>query len=438
MMLQLYWAGRWHDAATLSFAGNAKDGAVYIDYLPDYLRNKAVQYDSACEQAISVNAAVTAVPTEYPRWPGLLDDLLPAGKTRQWWLNRLDISHLPVFEADYQLLRHTCMSPVGNIRIKEATATESQPPLRFPIQHVTSLQHDFLEYANSQGAAVGGATGAAGVAPKLLLMLEGDDVYIDGDFAGKPCAAKPFLVKFARNLRTERDNQVLLAEGAFYRVLQVLLQHSGIRSIDSQQMQIHQVNGQVSLWLPRFDVVAQDGCLHRLGMESVYSIIDAGPGSAWDHFDVVRLLWQKLAGVLDQSKEQFVTEYVLRDLLNLVFGNSDNHGRNMSFLKTAGKVNFAPIYDFAPMKADPEQVTRLFKWGQGAELAGEVNFERVAAGVADLIDPDTLLTALRDMAQRLLQVPSLLAEHGCPAEILHFPALGFAHLPEKLRRMKLR
>lgn len=438
MVLQLYWAGRWHDAATLSFAGTGKDSAVYIDYLPDYLRNQAVQYHSSSEQAVSVNAAVTAIPTEYPRWPGLLDDLLPAGKTRQWWLNRLDIGHLPVFEADCQLLRHTCMSPVGNIRIKEAVQPADQALMRFPIQQVCSLQHDFLEYANSQGAAVGGATGAAGVAPKLLLMLEGDEVYIDGDSAGKPCAARPFLVKFARNLRTARDNQVLLAEGAFYRVLPTLLQQSGIRSIDSQQLQIHQVEGQVSLWLPRFDVVDQDGYLHRLGMESVYSILDAGPGSAWDHFDVVRLLWQKLAGSLEQSREQFVTEYVLRDLLNLVFGNSDNHGRNMSFLKNAGKVCFAPIYDFAPMKADPEQVTRLFKWGQGAELAGEVNFERVAASLADLVDPDLLLTALRAMAQQLLQVPELLKQHGCPEEILHFPAIGFAHLPEKLHRMKLR
>lgn len=438
MVLQLYWAGRWHDAATLSFAGTGKDSAVYIDYLPDYLRNQAVQYHSFSEQAVSVNAAVTAIPTEYPRWPGLLDDLLPAGKTRQWWLNRLDIGHLPAFEADCQLLRHTCMSPVGNIRIKEAVQPADQTLLRFPIQQVCSLQHDFLEYANSQGAAVGGATGAAGVAPKLLLMLEGNKVYIDGDFAGKSCAARPFLVKFARNLRTARDNQVLLAEGAFYRVLDMLLPQSGIRSIDSQQMQIHQVEGQVSLWLPRFDVVEQDGYLHRLGMESVYSILDAGPGSAWDHFDVVRLLWQKLAGLLEQSREQFVTEYVLRDLLNLVFGNSDNHGRNMSFLKNAGKVCFAPIYDFAPMKADPEQVTRLFKWGQGAELAGEVNFERVAAGLADLVDPDLLLTALRAMAEQLLQVPELLKQHGCPEEILQFPAIGFAHLPEKLQRMKLR
>ncbi len=65
MLLQLYWAGRWHDAATLSFAGTGKDSAVYLDYLPDYLRNQAVQCHSLSEQALSVNAAVPALLTQH-------------------------------------------------------------------------------------------------------------------------------------------------------------------------------------------------------------------------------------------------------------------------------------------------------------------------------------------------------------------------------------
>ena len=169
----------------------------------------------------------------------------------------------------------------------------------------------------------------------------------------------------------------------------------------------------------------------------MYSVIDAGPGSAWDHFDVVRVLWDRLGSLMTQSRQQFVTEYVIRDLLNLVFGNSDNHGRNMSFLKQNGQVSYAPIYDFAPMKADPEQVTRLFKWGRGAELAGEVDFAKVAAQLADLTDPEALLTTLRQLAVQLLEVPVMLAQADCPQEILNFPAIGYAYLPEKLARMKL-
>ncbi|WP_337880949.1 HipA domain-containing protein [Rheinheimera sp.] len=437
MILQLYFNGTWHDAAALRVTGPGKDAAVQIDYLMDYLRQPGVHYDSCAEHAVTVNAPVSAVATEYPNWPGLLDDLLPAGKSRQWWLTKLDLTHLPVFDADCALLRHTCMAPVGNLRVKDAVPQTAGPALEFSQHQVCELQHDFLEHANSQGAAVGGATGATGVAPKLLLMLSGDSVFIDGDFAGKPRTATPYLVKFARNFRSPRDNQVLKAEGAYYKVLTQVLEHTSIQTMDTQLMQTHEADGQVSLWLPRFDVVEQQGVMHRLGMESVYSVLNAGPGSAWDHFDVVRILWRKLQGVLTQNCQQFVTEYLMRDLLNLVFGNSDNHGRNQSFLKQNGRLSFAPIYDFAPMKADPEQVTRLFKWGHGTEIGAEVNFALVAERLADLIDPNTLLQELRTLAQQLIQVPQLLEEAGCPEEILQFPAIGFAHLPEKLQKMKL-
>jgi serine/threonine-protein kinase HipA len=438
MLLQTYWDGRWHDAATLNFFGNGKDARVQIEYLLGYLQQTGVIFDSRCEQAVTVNAPVSVIEADYHRWPGLLDDLLPAGKTRQWWLQRLDISHLNVFEADCMLLAKTCMSPVGNVRVKDAVlAPDETATLRFPLETICRLEHDFLEYANSRGAAVGGATGAAGVAPKLLLMVDSNEVYIDGDFAGKQKTGRPYLVKFARNLRSERDNNILKAEAAYYRVLSKLLTNTGISTIDSTGLQLYDVDGHVSLWLPRFDVEEQNGYLHRLGMESVYSVIDAGPGSAWDHFDVVRVLWDRLGGLMTQSRQQFVTEYVIRDLLNLVFGNSDNHGRNMSFLKQNGKVSYAPIYDFAPMKADPEQVTRLFKWGRGAELAGEVNFAKVAEQLADWIDPEVLLSTLRQLAVQLLEVPALLAQADCPHEILNFPAIGFAYLPEKLTRMKL-
>src|SRR5690606_40623965 len=114
------------------------------------------------------------------------------------------------------------------------------------------------------------------------------------------------------------------------------------------------------------------------------------------------LLWQRLDGVFNQTCEAFVTEYVIRDLLNLVFGNSDNHGRNMSFIKDNGQIRFAPIYDFAPMKADPEQVTRLFRWGQGCELAGEVNFRLVSEQLAAYVAPATLLACLQQWAEKLL------------------------------------
>ncbi|MGK3141618.1 HipA domain-containing protein [Pantoea sp. C2G6] len=48
--------------------------------------------------------------------------------------------------------------------------------------------------------------------------------------------------------------------------------------------------------------------------------------------------------------------------LNIQFGNSDNHGRNSAILKKDSGMWLAPIYDFAPMKADPEGVVRTTQW----------------------------------------------------------------------------
>ena len=317
---------------------------------------------------------------------------------------------------------------------EDMTQTSGQ---RFSIDTVCALEHDFLEYANRQGAAVGGATGAAGMAPKLLLMRDNDEVFIDAHFAGQPKSADPYLVKFARNNRTARDNHVLQAEASYYKILPDLLAETGITTMNPAEIQLLQRDNKPSLWLPRFDVVEADGQLTRLGVESIYSIIDAGPGSAWDHFEVITLLWQRLEGLIDLSKQDFAIEYVIRDLLNVIFGNSDNHGRNTSFIKHDGKISFAPIYDFAPMKADPEQITRLFRWHKNCEASGLVDYAKVAQELADFAPPDRLLDALRTLAPKLLDVPEALRAANCPPEILEFPAIGFAHLPEKLNRMGL-
>jgi len=37
MLLQTYWDGRWHDAATLNFFGSGKDARIQIAYLPEKL-----------------------------------------------------------------------------------------------------------------------------------------------------------------------------------------------------------------------------------------------------------------------------------------------------------------------------------------------------------------------------------------------------------------
>lgn len=435
LSIQLFANEKWHDAADIQFSDLALNGAVTLAYNFEFIK-VVPAYGQRDRWACSINAQVSAVPTDYPHWPALLDDILPAGKSRQWWLNYLDLARQSEFQQNIGLLRHACIAPIGHLRIKQAF--ENRPPqnnVRFPIQQAIAMQYDFLEYANQQGAAIGGATGAGGVAPKLLLMVENEEVYIDPDFAGKPISAIPYLVKFARNNRSERDNNILKAEGIYYRVLANLLVDTPMKTINIEGLRIEEHQGQVSLWLPRFDVVVENGEAKRIGLESVYSIIDAGPGSAQEHFDVIHRLWQQLKLVSKMSPADFVKEYVARDLLNIVFGNSDNHGRNTAFLKLENDVRFAPIYDFAPMKADPEMVTRLFKWGKNCETGGDVSFEKVAENLSQYCPPKEMLIFLNELATRLINVPKYLQEQGCPEEILNFPAIGFNFTEQKLQRM---
>ena len=430
--LQLFNEGKWWDAASLNFAGEQMAAGVTLSYLPQYIKDTP-NYGTADCWACSVNAPVSITPVDYNSWPALLDDLLPVGKSRNWWLNYLNMSKRSEFEQNYALLTHACMSPIGNMRVKEAVSQQKNISLqRFPIADVATLQHDFLEYANEQGAAVGGATGAGGVAPKLLLMVEHEQVYIDSDFSGKPLSATPYLTKFARNTRSARDNDILRAEGVFYKVLNDILADTRIKTIDTSKMMTLEHESQVSLWLPRFDVCIQEGLAARIGAESIYSMIDAGPGSYQDHFSVMKSVWHKIKHTAHMSSAEFAKQYLARDLLNLAFGNSDNHGRNISFLKFDGDIEFAPIYDFAPMKADPEMVTRLFKWGGGCESGGIVRFDKVVQALDEFGDPEELLAFLKELAGRLNDVPLLLKQHGCPQSILEFPAIDFNNLREKL------
>ena len=43
------------------------------------------------------------------------------------------------------------------------------------------------------------------------------------------------------------------------------------------------------------------------------------------------------------DKMAFVIEWVKRDILNIAFGNSDNHGRNTAFLRDENKIWLSPM-----------------------------------------------------------------------------------------------
>lgn len=63
-----------------------------------------------------------------------------------------------------------------------------------------------------------------------------------------------------------------------------------------------------------------------------------------------------------------------------------------------------------------------------------MQFDQITRALNDFADPEHLMAFLSDLAQKLIGVPELLKDNGCPDTILEFPATGFGQIPEKLQR----
>lgn len=125
------------------------------------------------------------------------------------------------------------------------------------------------------------------------------------------------------------------------------------------------------------------------------------------------------------------------DLHNIAFGNSDNHGRNTALIKRPEGIGLAPVYDFAPMRADPEGVTRTTQWAPPLEAGGEYDWPAIAASLSDLVAPDRLMEALQRLAADLEGLDERLARRGVPPRILELPTVGLRSLGWRLKRWGL-
>lgn len=408
----------WQRAATLEFPEESvgDQGRCYFEYGYEHLDRwlGTGRFDACASLALPLEFGPTSLPT----WPAFLDDLRPMGNARRWWLERLRLPDTPA--SDFRLLAQGAVAPVGNLRIAEAVPPKTEPPRRFPSQAVIDREHDFIAWAADHGAQVGGATGAGGDSPKLLLRRDPDQVWIDVWQDEPDDAAAHVLVKFARSKR-ERDRLILRSEFVYAQALTKL----GVSAIEGAAL--HEGAAGPSLWLPRFDVRRDAGREVRLGVESMYSLLGARPGARLRHQDVLLAL-RRLVPPSDWPR--LLLEYVQRDLLNLVFGNSDNHGRNTALLKRADSVWLAPVYDFAPMKMDLEGITRTTQW-LGFEKGGEVDWRGLLPTFQE--DEAFVRAGLRELAERLVRLPTMLRELGLPRETLEFPGLGLNQTEARLR-----
>lgn len=445
LIVQMNIVGEWRDIAMVEFYAPEKGtgGPCALSYDIEHVTSYFHQF---AQTAVSVSLPVDNIPFRCRHWHRFLEDIMPAGSSRDYWVKRLGLQDMPNLERDFQLLKHGTIAPIGNLRIKESVPekVKTSLPVTFSIADVSELQIDFIEYAQSRGAAAGGASGAGGAAPKLLVRLsEAQGIWIDTFQDDPRNLDQPYLVKFPRG-KTSLDSDILRAEYHFYHELTQM----GFETISVETMKLIESEQGPSLWLPRFDYGVEADVMVSYGMESVYAILGEPTAKPLFHADVIRRLlaafnkkenYGNTTTLLEAESgiEAFVIEWVRRDLLNIAFGNSDNHGRNTSFIKHGNRVQFAPIYDFAPMKADYEMITRTFTWGEGMELGGVYNFPAIAEHLADLVAPKTLLSALNETAVSLVGLEQRLSQRGVPASILAHSGIGYASLDARMQQWGL-
>lgn len=435
LTLQLFNDGLWQDAYLLKLEQTqlGRRGSVLFQPLSAYARH---YFDDAGSFSFSAQHPANPMDIQhFKHWPAVFDDIMPMGYSRTLWLDLLGLQRETTEVQDIELLRLGTIAPVGNMRIKEAVANVASEHnttldiMRFPQNVVIERDQDFLNYARQRGAVSGGATGAGGAAPKLLIRLNKNaEVWVD-TFQNDDAEDLHYLVKFPRGTK-EIDRNILRAEYHYYCELAEL----GFDTMQIDHLQLLEGERNPSLWLPRFDRDFNQNKVKRFGLESVFSLLNKAPGSYLKHEDVLETL-SKVVNTI--SKEQLTAEYLKRDLLNLIFGNTDNHGHNSAVLKKGSQVSLAPIYDFAPMKADPETIPRTTNWHNKFEQGGDVLWPKLCDSLADFGRPEYLKSELCILADKLTGLSARLKKRGVPEQILTIPAMGFDYTEQRLSRWGL-
>lgn len=430
LTFQLFTDGLWHDAMQVRFLDTQKgfQGGCHYGYVSDYLSLNLDHFDTRFAKAISAQLPLSFDLYQSTQAPAFLYDVAPAGAARRSLMKRLGSSKPAGLAEDIFLLARSTPAPVGHLRVKESM-TYFETPVRnhpgFTRQDIVDRDSLFIEYAYEMGAAIGGASGAGGAAPKLLMTqdragrLHPDATLDDAE------AAQHWFIKFPRNTGNQRDRDILISEFCYYQALNAL----GIETISPRGLALETAN-KPSLWMHRFDRAINEQGVERLAVESVYSLAgETEAGAYMEHgraIDLLAGLWID-TGQRDQL-DALIGEYLRRDLLNKILGNSDNHGRNTAIIRGESSLRLAPIYDLAPMVMDDEAISRTTKWAPPIEQAGEVNWRMACASLSRWVHPDDTFERLRARARELLALPDILASQPLPPATWRHPAVHLSDL----------
>jgi len=429
LTLQVHWENEWHDAGVIRFhdekAGLAgRPTFLYdVDYTVKALERLG---DFDAESLIDMTAIGVNLPCHFGgdylhgEVAPILRDIIPQGASRRLWVKMMGYDRDPAQAIDTALLDEGCVAPIGNLRIKEAAEKFEKrvaglAPDLFTREEVCRRADTLIEYAHKLGIAIGGATGAGGDAPKLLMVETHDGQYgLEGTVPEKDIK-EHWLVKFPRGRKTNADIDVLKGEAAIYRTLEA----RGFNSLKNTRLDVE--GEQHTLWMPRFDRKIQNGVVQRYGVESVYSMMEMiGEGAALNHSGILDRLREKTT--IPEQKDELLAEYIARDILNFAVGNKDNHGRNTALLKIGKGIELAPAFDVAPMALDPEGIARATRWPEHLRLDND-DPDYVAIIKAHAGDPELVADLLKTQLLKLSDLRDDLINNGAPDAMMRAPGV---------------
>ena len=349
--LQIREKSGFRTIAFVQLKGDPKKGlqtATQVEYDVDYATE---QTDASGQAAVSCHFPVSLELTELDSWPAFLIDLFPQGAALRYVVDHYRIADQP--QNYWQILRTAKLAPPGNLRVnvddwKQMPIKKSNQTFQFSRKDVVSKGPRFVQYMVESGAPISGTTGAGGASPKFLLREDLDGFFhAEGELPDHK-TKHSWLVKYPRSKDT-LDREILRQEATLYD-LATLVGLDTNSSLDWEDD---------CLFIPRFDRRKGENGMDYFGMESFYSLVS--------HVEFgSRLLHETYIDALSKyssNLEEDIAEYVLRDLFNLMVGNTDNHGRNQSVLKNGERIRISPLYDVAPMKFDREGIVRNTSWG---------------------------------------------------------------------------
>lgn len=420
--IEIFLAGRWQLAGTFSPDEKSIDrgiscGGTYeydLDYTVEQLENRP-------DHRVGLCYPVSFELFRAPRWPAFLLDIMPAGAGRRVWLRRLGLTDGD--GADWELLRNGAGNPPGNIRIAGAALPPGQPHPGFSREEIVEKNADFIEYAEERGAVVAGATDVQGDAPKFLLVRDHHQRWHpDGGLPDNE-AKDYWIVKFPRG-RTEADCTVLRNESPYVEVAR----RFGLRVGAPLEL------FENALFIPRFDRTVAGCSVVRHGLESLCSAAGIAEYGRRGNNSLFCTAISRHA--TDPDSE--IVEYVRRDILNVALRNTDNHGRNTSFLKRGdGSVTLSPLYDFAPMFLDPEGIPRSSRWEGALEpVIGRPAWGLIAQSLASAVNQDELVAVLLRDADLVARLPETMKECGVEEQVIDRVADRCAEIAADLLKVK--